>query len=231
MDGPRRRLAERRGAVVNGALARQRLSSPATSASTPARPRGDGDQLRIADRLGRSRRPVQFGRRSADRPGGVELCGAVEGGGGTLELANGSGTISGLGAVGTVSGAEGITFVGFGHDVIDAGASFTLSGTNTLAAYQQVANTARCWGLTLGSATDHVVLGADWVSPHHGGGGTLRLAGGNGIWTSKGKVLFRARPRRFVGFATSVIGAGGSWRSVAPILTSGKKWIAKAGSR
>jgi hypothetical protein len=67
---------------------------------------------------------------------GSTWVGAVQGGGGTLELAGGKakGAITGLDATGTLSGAEAMTFGGFGTYAIDAGGTWTLSGTNVLAA-------------------------------------------------------------------------------------------------
>ena len=180
--------------------------------------------------VGSSSVSVQF-MSNADRliaEAGSTFMGGVQGGGGTLELANGSGTISGLGAVATVSGAEGITLMGFGHYVIDAGASFTLTGTNTLAAYQQVANYGTLLGnLTLGSSTDHLVLGADSVSGTiAGGGGTVRLAGGHGnLSIGRHSGVVGSSTAHFYGFGTYVVGAGGSWRSFAPVVTSGKKVV------
>ena len=83
---------------------------------------------------------VKFGAAS-DRlvveAGSVLINGAI-GGGGTLELASGKGTISGLGAVGTISAAAAMTFGGFGAYAIDKGSSWTLVGTNTLAAGQNL---------------------------------------------------------------------------------------------
>jgi hypothetical protein len=65
---------------------------------------------------------------------GSTWIGSVQGAGGTLELAGGTGTLTGLGTTGTVSGAEAMTFSGFGAYLIDAGGTWTLSGTNALAA-------------------------------------------------------------------------------------------------
>ena len=65
---------------------------------------------------------------------GSTILGLVFNQGGTLELASGSGTISGLGSTSaaTLSGGATATFRGFGAYAIDAGSSWTLSGTNTL---------------------------------------------------------------------------------------------------
>lgn len=65
---------------------------------------------------------------------GSTWIGAVQGGGGTLELAGGKGMITGIGATGVLSGAETMTFSGFGAYVIDKRASWTMTGGNTLAA-------------------------------------------------------------------------------------------------
>ena len=65
---------------------------------------------------------------------GSSVIGAAIGGGGVLELAGGIGTITGLGATATLSGAEAMTISGFGTYQIDAPATWTLTGANTLAA-------------------------------------------------------------------------------------------------
>jgi hypothetical protein len=64
--------------------------------------------------------------------------GALEGGGGTLELAGGSDTISGLGGAGVITGSTSTSFSGFGAYVVDAGADLTLTGTNALATGQSL---------------------------------------------------------------------------------------------
>ncbi len=84
---------------------------------------------------------VQF-KSSGDRlivESGSHFTGVVKGGGGTLELAGGTGTITGLGGTGKLSGAEATTFSGFGAYAIDSGASWTLTGANTLAGNQILA--------------------------------------------------------------------------------------------
>ncbi len=98
---------------------------------------------------------------------GSTFIGAVKGGGGTLELAKAVGTITGLGATGTLSGAEAMTFSGFGSYVLDAKGSWTLAGTNALAA-----------GATL---TDNGALtndGALTLAGTVSGNGALAFAGG-----------------------------------------------------
>ena len=72
---------------------------------------------------------------------GSKFVGAVQGGGGTLELASGKGTIKNLGVTGTISGSEAVTFSGFGGYQLDAGTNWTLAGNDTIAA-----------GVTLASA-------------------------------------------------------------------------------
>ncbi len=62
--------------------------------------------------------------------GGSKFLGAVQGGGGTLELASGTGTITGLGATTTISGGVAMTCSGFGLTLFEGG-SWTLAGTNT----------------------------------------------------------------------------------------------------
>ncbi len=61
---------------------------------------------------------------------GSRLIGVAQGGGGTLELAQGTGTITGLGTA----------FTGFGQYQIDAGGTWTLTGANTVAAGTTLTN-------------------------------------------------------------------------------------------
>ena len=69
--------------------------------------------------------------------GGVLVGMAVgDGATGTLELAGGAGTISGLGGAGTLSGGDIGAFSGFGVYQVDAGAAWSLAGSNALAAGQ-----------------------------------------------------------------------------------------------
>ena len=78
---------------------------------------------------------------SADRliaEAGLEFVGAVEGGGGTLELAGGAGTITGLGGAGTLSGAVTAAFSGFGAYVLDQGSTWTANGTNLVSPGQSL---------------------------------------------------------------------------------------------
>jgi hypothetical protein len=71
---------------------------------------------------------------------GAQFIGAIEGGGGTFELAGGSGTISGLGGAGLVSGTDSATFSGFGSYVLDSGDHWTIVGTNVIGANQSLTN-------------------------------------------------------------------------------------------
>jgi fibronectin-binding autotransporter adhesin len=64
---------------------------------------------------------------------GSVLTGAVQGGGGTLELAGGYGTVTNLGATGTISGNEAATFSGFGSYQNDAGTYWNFAGADTIA--------------------------------------------------------------------------------------------------
>ncbi len=141
--------------------------------------------------------------------------GAVKGGGGTLELASGTGTISGLGATGTLSGAEAMTFSGFGSYVIDTGATWTLVGTNTLAANQTVTNFGHLNGTaTLGAASDRLILeSGSGLTSVSGGGGTLELASGTGTITGLGVTgtVSGGEAMTFSGFGAYVIDAGTSW--------------------
>ena len=110
-------------------------------------------------------------------PGAV-FNGLVSGGSGTLELASGTSS-------GTLSGLNTGSFTNFGALVVDAGATWTLSGTNTIA-----------------SVTDNgtlVVTGslpaANYQVGAAGGGGTLEVASAPG----------NASPISFVGNSTLVI--------------------------
>ena len=130
-------------------------SPPAASSSTAAHhdtaliggyigvyagPSGVATVTNFGTLRGRGGVAVQF-KSAGDRliaEAGSTFLGVAQGGGGALELANGIGTITGLGASGTLSGAEALIFSGFGSYAIDAGASWTLVGTNALAAGQSL---------------------------------------------------------------------------------------------
>jgi hypothetical protein len=99
---------------------------------------------------------------------GSAILGVMYGDGGTLELAGGTGTISGMGSKsGTITGAVTAGFFGFGSYAMDAGSSWTLSGTNTLAAGRPLADN--------GAITNEGALTLDWTVS---GAGTLTFAGG-----------------------------------------------------
>ncbi|HEY2178631.1 MAG TPA: hypothetical protein VGH15_08615 [Caulobacteraceae bacterium] len=66
--------------------------------------------------------------------------GTIHGGGGTLELAINGGTINGLGGVGALSNGGSALFTGFGVYAVDAGASLTLTGSQTLSSGQALTN-------------------------------------------------------------------------------------------
>jgi hypothetical protein len=96
---------------------------------------------------------------------GSTLVGTAFGARGTLELAGGDGTISGLGSTGTSSGSVAMTFTGFGVYQIDAGADWTLSGSNILSEAQDlvvagsldtVGSLANAGALTVSSG--HIVI-------------------------------------------------------------------------
>jgi hypothetical protein len=70
---------------------------------------------------------------------GSTFVGRAQGGGGTLELANGSGTISGLGSgLATLSGAVALQASAFDHIEVDAAAHWSLTGVNQLNAGQSL---------------------------------------------------------------------------------------------
>jgi hypothetical protein len=73
---------------------------------------------------------------------GSTWIGSVQGGGGLLDLANGSGTVTGIGSTGTVSVAEAMTFSGFGSYEFAKG-SWTLAGINTIGASQSIIDKAK----------------------------------------------------------------------------------------
>ncbi len=111
---------------------------------------------------------VQF-RSSADVlivESGSTWIGSVQGGGGLLNLAGGTGAVTGIGSTGNVSGAEAMTFSGFGTYEFGAG-SWTLTGTNTLAAGKALIDSA-----TVSSN------GALILSGHVSGKGALTVSGG-----------------------------------------------------
>ncbi len=98
---------------------------------------------------------------------GSVLYGAVQGGGGTLELASGSGTITNLGATGTISGSEAVTFSGFGSYRTDAGTTWTLNGAETVGSHATLSDNGR-----VSSA------GALTLSGTISGSGSLTVTGG-----------------------------------------------------
>jgi hypothetical protein len=104
---------------------------------------------------------------------GSVLIGAVQGGGGTLELASGYGTITNLDANGTISGNEAVTFSNFGSYQNDAGTYWTLAGTDTLAARATFSDNGRL--ASAGSLT---------VSGTISGSGSLTVTGGTATITA-----------------------------------------------
>jgi hypothetical protein len=147
---------------------------------------------------------------------GSILNGPVAGGGGVLELAGGAGTITGLGATGTLSGAAAMTFSGFGAYALDAGASWTLKGSHTLATNQTLTNAGTLSGsLALGAASDRLIIASGTVvnSTVAGGGGVLELAGGTGTISGLGATgtLSGAAAMTFKSFGAYAIDAGGNW--------------------
>jgi hypothetical protein len=92
---------------------------------------------------------------------GSTFIGAVEGGGGNLDLADGSGTITGLGAGGTLSGAEAMTFSGFGVYTVGGVADWTVVGATVLSPSQTIVDDGE---LTLSGA----VTNAGFLEALHG---------------------------------------------------------------
>ena len=147
---------------------------------------------------------------------GSTWLGAVNGGGGALELAGGTGTITGLGGAARLSGAEAMTFSGFGSYAIDSGSSWTLVGGHTLGAGKTLTNAGTLNGsLALTAATDRLVLSSGSIINGRvaGGGGVLELAGGAGTIKGLGTsgTLTGSSAMTFSGFGSYVIDAGGSW--------------------
>ena len=103
---------------------------------------------------------------------GSVFIGSINGGGGTLELVNGSGTLTGLLAGGsvTVSGSmASTTFANFATAQIDAGASFSLAGTGgTIAAGQ----TLNLFGTLSGTGSFNLTAGTANI----GTGASLTIA-------------------------------------------------------
>ncbi len=92
--------------------------------------------------------------------------GAVQGGGGGLELASGTGAITGLGAGGRVSGAETLSFSGFGSYLLDAGSAWKLVGGNVLGGAQSLTTAASLdlAGALTGTGTFDVAGGVTTVA-------------------------------------------------------------------
>jgi hypothetical protein len=107
---------------------------------------------------------------------GSTWIGVVQGGGGTLDLANGTGTVTGIGSTGTVSGAEAMSFSGFGSYTFGRG-TWTLSGTNTLAA-----------GQTLTDNTKLTSTGALTVSGSIAGKGAITVSAGTAAIDTGAKI-------------------------------------------
>jgi fibronectin-binding autotransporter adhesin len=146
------------------------------------------------------------------------ITGAVAGGGGTLELGSAAGTITGLGGNGTITGAGAMTFSGFGSYVIDAGQTWTLTGSNTVGAGKTLTNAGTVdGGLTLTASSARLIDegGSSIVGAVNGGGGTLELASGTGTVTGLGS--------HYSGFGSYLVDAGGSWTlSGINAIASGK---------
>jgi hypothetical protein len=152
---------------------------------------------------------------------GSSFIGAVNGDGGTLDLASGVGTISGLFAGGdvTVSGSmPTTTFDDFGTLEIGAGASFTLTGPATIAAGQSlidngtltVTGALTSAGTLGGTGTVDFTAGTDALT-----GGTLSVADLNvtgATVTLSGKVavpsVVTVSGKLLVANGTTLTGAG-----------------------
>jgi fibronectin-binding autotransporter adhesin len=166
---------------------------------------------------------------------GSKFFGAVQGGGGTLELAGGSGTISGLGGGAAVTGAVTANVSGFGAYVLDAGSSWTLTGTNSLAANQRLTDFGAINGsLALGSASSRLIVGsgASISSAVAGGGGTLELASGTGTITGLGGVgtITGGVAMTFSGFGSYVTDTGSSWTATGINTVAAGKTFSVGGS-
>ena len=136
---------------------------------------------------------------------GSTFTGKVIGGGGTLELANGTGTITGLGGAASLSGAETMSFSGFGHVVLDAGASRTLAGSNSLGAGRSLASAG---SLTLAGTLS--------------GAGTLAITGGTTNFNAGAQVTIAKVAQSGGGaYVTTDLGYAGVWTQSAGTLGVG----------
>jgi len=157
---------------------------------------------------------------------GSQVIGLVKGGGGTLEVGGGAGTISGLGGWATAQGAVAMTFSDFQSILIDAGATWSLSGVNNL---QSMTLTNR-GALTIGGAVSgaggvlSAVAGTCTLAPGARltgisvqlSGGQIAVAGSAicaGAWTQTGGALSIASGATLSlsgadSLAGSIIGAG-----------------------
>nr|MDQ2860460.1 hypothetical protein [Pseudomonadota bacterium] len=125
---------------------------------------------------------------------GARFLGAIDAGGGVLELAGGAGDISGLSSLGTISGGDSATFAGFGALVIDAGGVWTFAGPNAFNPGVSLTNHGTSnivdalWVngalvntgaivLTTGASAASLVMGADTTLS---GRGTVSLGSGAG---------------------------------------------------
>ena len=107
---------------------------------------------------------------------GSSVIGVAVGGHGTLEIAGGLSTLSGFGGTATLSGAIAMSFDSFATYRIDAGASVTVTGANTLAAGDRLVDLG---ALDLAAGAS-LTLGAGSVSQIENGvanAGTLVVTG------------------------------------------------------
>ncbi|MGI8841203.1 MAG: beta strand repeat-containing protein [Caulobacteraceae bacterium] len=145
---------------------------------------------------------------------GSRFIGAVQGGGGRLDLASGSGTISGLanGDV-TVSGAiSRTTFTNFATLEIGSGARFVLSGAGTIDSGETV-NIAGTLGVNGTPDSAGTIIGA----------GTLALTGGTTTFDAGSRLavahVLVSGAATSVDLGASNLGYGGAWTQTSGTLS------------
>jgi hypothetical protein len=123
---------------------------------------------------------------------GSDFIGAVDGGGGTLDLAGGAGTINGLGGAAIVTGSVSATVYGFGSYDLASGGTWTLAGADTVTAGHTLSIAGGA--VDTGTLTNHGTVNQTGIVTVSGGsivnasGGVWNLA--NGVAPTGGTVSF-----------------------------------------
>jgi len=134
---------------------------------------------------------------------GSVFIGAIQGDGGTLEVAGGTGTITGLGGNGALSGGDTASFSGFKAYVIDDGGTWTIDG-GTLAATQSL-TLANADGILDGSTAAGSVTNAGEIVLN---GGTVYL-GLTGEIDNTGTLQVQNDGHLFANTAGATLSGGG----------------------